>query len=54
MAEISSPEAYYTQVVPQQHAAALADAPANVIDQPELAVIYEIGSADGDEKSTKS
>ncbi|HEU5100884.1 MAG TPA: SCP2 sterol-binding domain-containing protein [Roseiflexaceae bacterium] len=47
MAEISSPEAYYTQVVPQQHAAALTDAPANMIDQPELTAIYEIGGTGG-------
>ena len=44
MAEISSPEAYFTQVVPQQHAAALAEAPANVVDQPELTAIFESDS----------
>ena len=42
MAEISSPEAYYTQTVPQQYTAAMASAPANVIDQPALTAIYEI------------
>jgi putative sterol carrier protein len=47
MAEISSPDAYFTQVVPQQHAAALASAPANVVDQPELTAIFEISGPDG-------
>jgi hypothetical protein len=47
MAEISSPEAYFTQVVPQQHAAALAEAPANVVDQPELTAIFEISGPGG-------
>jgi hypothetical protein len=47
MAEISSPEAYYTQTVPQQYADAMANAPANLFDQPELAAIYEIGGPGG-------
>jgi hypothetical protein len=45
MAQISSPEAYFTQVVPQQYAAALAGAPANAADQPELTAVYEIDGA---------
>jgi putative sterol carrier protein len=47
MAEISSPETYFTHVVPQQYAAALADAPANVGDQPELTALFEITGAGG-------
>jgi len=47
MAEISSPETYFSQVVPQQYAAALAGAPANVADQPELTAIFEITGAGG-------
>lgn len=42
MAGINSPEAYFTQVVPQQYAAALATAPANMADQPELTAVFEI------------
>jgi putative sterol carrier protein len=42
MAGINSPEAYFTQVVPQQFAGALANAPANVADQPEMTAIFEI------------
>jgi putative sterol carrier protein len=47
MATISNPETYFTQVVPEQYAAALANAPANVVDQPELSAIYEITGAGG-------
>ena len=47
MADISNPEAYFTQAVPEQYAAALAGAPANVADQPELSAIYEITGAGG-------
>jgi hypothetical protein len=47
MADISSPEAYFTQVLPQQYATALAGAPASVADQPALSAIYEITGASG-------
>src|SRR5215475_7556564 len=47
MTDISSPEVYFTQVVPQQYAAALAAAPANVADQPELTAVYTITGAGG-------
>ena len=47
MANISSPETYFTQIVPAQYAAALASAPGNIADQPALSVIYEIVGADG-------
>ena len=47
MTAISNPETYFTQIVPQQYAAALAGAPANVADQPELSAIYEIIGANG-------
>ena len=44
---ISNPETYFTQAVPEQYAAALAGAPANVADQPELSAVYEITGAGG-------
>jgi hypothetical protein len=44
MAEITSPEAYYTQVVPQQYASAAASGPA-ADGQPELTAVYEIAGA---------
>jgi putative sterol carrier protein len=47
MADIRNPEDYFRQTVPQQYAAALADAPANVADQPELSAVYEITGAGG-------
>jgi putative sterol carrier protein len=47
LAAISTPEAYFTQIVPEQFAAALAGAPANISDQPELSAIYEITGAGG-------
>ena len=47
MAEISTPEAYFTQTVPDQYAAALSGAPANVLDQPELTAVYEIAGPGG-------
>src|SRR5436190_24279306 len=47
MAAISTPEAYFTQVVPDQYAAALAGAPANIADQPELSAVYEITGTGG-------
>jgi SCP-2 sterol transfer family protein len=46
MAEIGTPAEYYSHVVPQQFAAALADAPESV-DQPELTAIYEIAGEGG-------
>jgi hypothetical protein len=46
MADLSSPQAYFTQVVPQQHAAAISGGPA-ATDQPELTAIYEIGGPEG-------
>jgi hypothetical protein len=47
MGGISNPEIYFTQMIPEQYAAALAGAPANVADQPELSAIYEITGAGG-------
>ena len=47
MAAISNPEIYFTQIVPEQYAAALAAAPANVVDQPALSAIYEITGEGG-------
>ena len=47
MGDISNPETYFTQTVPQQYAAALSSAPANVADQPELSAVYEITGAGG-------
>jgi len=47
MAEISTPTEYYTQLIPQQFAAALEGAPADVVDQPELTAVYEITGEGG-------
>jgi SCP-2 sterol transfer family len=47
MADVSNPETYFTQTVPAQYAAALAGAPANVADQPELSAVYEITGEGG-------
>jgi hypothetical protein len=47
MTDISNPDTYFTQAVPEQYAAALAGAPANVVDQPELSAVYEITGAGG-------
>jgi putative sterol carrier protein len=47
MADNSNPEVYFTQTVPEQYAEALAGAPANVADQPELSAVYEITGAGG-------
>src|SRR6478672_3059799 len=47
MGGISNPEIYFTQMIPEQYAAALAGAPANVADQPDLSAIYEITGAGG-------
>jgi hypothetical protein len=47
MGDISNPETYFTRTVPEQYAAALSSAPANVADQPELSTIYEITGAGG-------
>jgi putative sterol carrier protein len=46
MAEVTSPQSYFTHLVPQQHAAAVGDNPA-AADQPELTAIYEIGGPEG-------
>ena len=47
MAEISSPAEYYTQLIPQQFAAALAGALDGVAEQPELSAVYEISGEGG-------
>lgn len=47
MLESSDPARYYEQIVPQQLAAALEHAPANVADQPELTATYEITGPGG-------
>ena len=47
MAEITSPSEYFEHVVPQQFAAALADAPEGIADQPELIAVYEITGEGG-------
>jgi hypothetical protein len=47
MAEISSPEEYFVHLVPQQFAAAMEDAPEDIVEQPEMTTIYEITGADG-------
>jgi putative sterol carrier protein len=47
MADISTPEIYFTQTIPEQYAAALAGAPANVADQPPLSAVYEITGTGG-------
>src|SRR5512138_2996638 len=46
MADTPTPEAYFTQVVPQQYAAALAAAPA-MADQPPLTAVFEITGPGG-------
>lgn len=45
MAEITTPEAYYTQVVPQQYTGAAGTSAA--ADQPELTAVYEITGEGG-------
>src|SRR5262245_9521518 len=47
MAEIPSPAEYFEQVIPQQFAAALAEAPKEVADQPELIAVYTITGEGG-------
>jgi len=47
MTAISNPEIYFTQTVPAQYAAVLANAPSKVADQPTLSAIYEITGAGG-------
>src|SRR5215217_5028842 len=47
MAEMSSPAAYFTQVIPQQYAAAMEAAPAGITDQPPLSAVFEITGAGG-------
>lgn len=46
MATIATPAEYYEQIIVQRYANAMADAPADVVDQPELIVTFEI-SGDG-------
>jgi hypothetical protein len=46
MSEIDTPAEYYTQIVPRQFAAALAQAPESA-GQPELTAVYEISGAGG-------
>ncbi len=53
MADTSTPEAYFTQVVPQQYAAALAAAPA-IADQPPLTAVFEITGPGGGTFSTRT
>jgi putative sterol carrier protein len=48
MAASSTPAAYYTQIVPQQFAAALSGAPGDVAAQPELTAVYEVTGEGGD------
>jgi hypothetical protein len=47
MAEVSNPAAYFTQVIPQQYAAAMEAAPAGIVEQPPLTALFEITGADG-------
>src|SRR5262245_35397992 len=47
MAEIPSPAEYFGQVIHQQFAAALAEAPEAVADQPELIAVYQITGEGG-------
>ncbi|MBK9715334.1 MAG: SCP2 sterol-binding domain-containing protein [Kouleothrix sp.] len=46
MAEISSPEAYFTRVIPEQYAAGAIGAPA-IAEQPDLTAVYEITGEGG-------
>src|SRR5581483_3869926 len=46
-ADTLTPEAYFTQVVPQQYAAALASAPAGIAEQPPLTAEFEITGPGG-------
>lgn len=47
MPQISSPTAYFTEVIPQQYAAALDSAPASVAEQPALSAAVEVTGAGG-------
>jgi putative sterol carrier protein len=44
---MTSPHEYFTRIVPQQYAAAIAAAPGNVVDQPPLSVTYIITGEQG-------
>lgn len=54
MAEASSLETYFTQTVPQQYAAALANAPASLAEQPPLSAVFEIDGPGGGVYSLRS
>jgi len=54
MAEASDPAAYFTQVIPQQYAAAIETAPNSVAQQPALTAIFEITGAGGGVFSLRS
>ena len=47
MSDISSPDQYYGQIVPDQYAAAVAEAPENVSDDTELTATYVITGEGG-------
>jgi hypothetical protein len=47
MAEVSNPAAYFTQVIPQQYAAAMETAPTGIIEQPPLTALFEITGVGG-------
>lgn len=47
MAEANDPAAYFTQVIPQQYAAAMETAPAGIAEQPALTAVFEITGAGG-------
>lgn len=42
MAEISTPDVYFTQTIPQQYAGALASAAAEVVAQPPMSAVFEV------------
>ena len=54
MAEVSSPAAYFTEVIPRQYAAAIETAPAGVAGQPPLSAVFEITGAGGGVFSLRS
>jgi hypothetical protein len=47
MIEVSNPAAYFTQVIPQQYAAAMETAHAGVVEQPSLSAVVEVTGAGG-------
>src|SRR5262245_48195314 len=54
MIEVSNPAAYFTQVIPEQYAAAMETAPAAVVEQPSLSAVFEITGAGGGTFSLRS